>query len=77
MGDCRNYGVCDSGFRTSDSALLALIGIIPVEVTAEGGPIEPGDLLVSSSTSGYVMRWDQKSDSPPCSFVGKARAAHK
>jgi hypothetical protein len=62
----------DSGLRPSASALLALIGIIPVKVTAEGGLIRPGDLLVSSSTSGHAMRWDQESHSPMCSFVGKA-----
>ena len=62
----------DSRLTTPIRALLALIGIIPVKATTEGGPIEPGDLLVSSSTSGYAMRWDQKSDSLTCSFVGKA-----
>ena len=61
----------DSRVTTPIRALLALIGIIPVKVTNEGGPIRPGDLLVSSSTPGYAMRWDQ-SDSPACSFVGKA-----
>jgi len=61
----------DSGLPTPDSALLALIGIVPVKVTNEGGPIQPGDLLVSSSTPGYAMRWDQQTDSP-CSLVGKA-----
>ena len=62
----------DFGHWTPDSALLALIGIIPVRVTNEGGQIEPGDLLVSSSTSGYAMRWEEKNDLPPGSFVGKA-----
>ena len=42
----------------SDQALLALTGIVPVKVTDEGGPILPGDLLVSSSTPGHAMRWD-------------------
>ena len=62
----------DLGPWTESSALVALIGIVPVKVTDEGGPIRPGDLLVSSSTPGYAMRWDQESDSPVCSFVGKA-----
>jgi hypothetical protein len=61
----------DSRPWTSDSALLALIGIVPVKVTDEGGSIEPGDLLVSSSTPGYAMRWDPES-SEPCNFIGKA-----
>jgi len=56
---------------TSDSALLALIGIVPVKVTDEGGPIQPGDLLVTSSTPGHAMRWDPD-DGSPCNLVGKA-----
>ncbi|GAG10052.1 unnamed protein product, partial [marine sediment metagenome] len=52
-------------------ALLALIGIVPVKVTGESGPIEIGDLLVTSSTPGHAMRW---SGSGPCTcaLVGKA-----
>jgi len=56
---------------TDGKALLALIGIVPVKVTAEGGPIQPGDLLVSSSTPGYAMRWNPDSGIP-CALVGKA-----
>jgi transglutaminase-like putative cysteine protease len=52
-------------------ALLALSGIVPVKVTNEGGPIQPGDLLVSSSTPGYAMRWTG-SEPCPCALVGKA-----
>ncbi len=52
-------------------ALLALSGIVPVKVTNEGGPIQPGDLLVSSSTPGYAMRW-AGSEPCPCALVGKA-----
>jgi len=57
-------------------ALLALIGIVPVKVTDEGGPIRPGDLLVTSSTPGYAMRWDPENGAP-CAFVGKALEPHK
>ena len=57
-------------------ALLALIGIVPVKVTDEGGPIRPGDLLVASSTPGYAMRWDPENGAP-CAFVGKALEPHK
>ena len=54
-----------------DRARLALVGIVPVKVTDEGGTIQPGDLLVSSSTLGHAMRW--AGDGPcPCSLVGKA-----
>lgn len=35
---------------------LAVVGIVPCKVTAENGPIQAGDLLVSSSTAGYAMR---------------------
>ena len=55
----------------SDKALLALIGIVPVKVTDEGGPIVPGDLLVTSSTPGHAMRWAGPG-SCLCSLVGKA-----
>jgi len=55
----------------ANKALLALIGIVPVKVTNEGGPIQPGDLLVSSSTPGYAMRWSGP-DPCPCVLVGKA-----
>lgn len=37
-------------------ALLALVGIVPVKVTDEGGSIEVGDLLAVSSTPGMAMR---------------------
>ena len=52
-------------------ALLALTGIVPVKVTDEGGPIRPGDLLVSSSTPGHAMRWAGP-EPCPCALVGKA-----
>jgi hypothetical protein len=35
---------------------LALVGRVPVKVTAEGGPIAIGDLLVASPTPGHAMR---------------------
>jgi len=61
------------GVSESDQpkALLALTGIVPVKVTNEGGPIQPGDLLVTSSTPGHAMRWAGP-DPCPCSLVGKA-----
>ncbi len=62
----------DSGLSTDDSALLALVGIVPVKVTDEGGPIKPGDLLVSSSTPGYAMKWNRDAAHSPCGLVGKA-----
>lgn len=35
---------------------MAMIGIVPAKVSAENGPIKPGDLLVTSSTVGYAMK---------------------
>lgn len=35
---------------------LAVVGIVPCKVTAENGPIRPGDLLVTSNTPGHAMR---------------------
>jgi hypothetical protein len=55
----------------SEKALLALIGLVPVKVTSEGGPIQPGDLLVTSPTPGYAMRWTGP-EPCLCSLVGKA-----
>ena len=36
---------------------LALTGRVPVKVTEENGSIRPGDLLTTSSTPGYAMKW--------------------
>jgi alpha-tubulin suppressor-like RCC1 family protein len=64
-------GVVLGGAGPEGMALLALSGIVPVKVTNEGGPIQPGDLLVSSSTPGYAMRWAGP-EPCPCALVGKA-----
>lgn len=49
---------------------LALAGRVPVKVTAEGGAIRAGDLLVSASTPGHAM----KAPAPlvPGTVIGKA-----
>jgi len=60
---------------TDGRALLALLGVVPVKVTDEGGPIATGDLLIVSSTPGYAMRWDP--DSGMCGLVGKALEPHE
>ena len=39
-----------------DEVPMAMIGVVPTKVTAEGGPIKPGDLLVTSSKPGYAMK---------------------
>lgn len=35
---------------------MAMIGIVPTKVSAENGPIRRGDLLVTSSLSGFAMK---------------------
>ncbi len=37
---------------------VALVGIVPVKVSAENGAIRPGDLLTPSSTPGHAMKAD-------------------
>ncbi len=48
---------------------VAVVGIVPTKVSAENGPIRPGDLLVTSSTPGHAMRAD---DPRTGTVVGKA-----
>jgi hypothetical protein len=40
----------------ADEIPLAVVGIVPCKVTAENGPIQIGDLLVTSSTQGHAMK---------------------
>ncbi len=48
---------------------VAVVGIVPVKVSAENGAIHRGDLLVTSSTPGYAMR----GINPPAgTILGKA-----
>jgi hypothetical protein len=35
---------------------VAILGIVPVKVTSENGPIQPGDMLTSSSAPGHAMK---------------------
>ena len=35
---------------------MAMVGVVPTKVTAENGPVEVGDLLVTSSRTGYAMK---------------------
>ena len=52
---------------------LAVVGIVPVKVSAENGAIRPGDLLVTSSIAGHAMRDE---DPKAGTIVGKALGAH-
>jgi len=47
--------------KSDDEVPMAMIGIVPTKVSAENGPIRPGDLLVSASTPGYAMRGSDRS----------------
>jgi hypothetical protein len=42
----------------SQKVPLAVVGVVPTKVTAEGGGIRRGDLLVTSSTEGHAMKAD-------------------
>lgn len=42
--------------KSPDEVPMAMVGIVPTKVSAENGPIHPGDLLVTSSTLGYAMK---------------------
>jgi hypothetical protein len=35
---------------------VAMLGIVPTNVSAENGPVHPGDLLTTASTPGYAMK---------------------
>ena len=47
--------------RSPDEVPMAMTGIVPLKVSAENGPIKPGDLLVTSSTFGYAMKGTDRS----------------
>ena len=47
--------------KRPDEVPMAIMGIVPTKVTAENGPISPGDLLVSSSQSAYAMKGTDRS----------------
>jgi trimeric autotransporter adhesin len=46
---------------TANEIPLAIVGIVPCKVSAENGAIQPGDLLVTSSTPGYAMKGTDRS----------------
>ena len=50
---------------------LAMVGIVPCRVSAENGPIRRGDLLVTSSIPGHVMRGTDRARMTGA-IVGKA-----
>lgn len=48
---------------------VAMMGIVPVKVTASNGPIQRGDLLTTSSIPGYAMK---ATNPQPGAILGKA-----
>ena len=60
----------DAASATNDGPQLALVGRVPVKVSAENGAIRPGDLLVASGTSGHAMR--APTDPAAGTVIGKA-----
>jgi hypothetical protein len=47
--------------KESEEIPMAMVGIVPTKVTTENGPIHRGDLLVTSSTTGYAMKGTDRS----------------
>ena len=56
--------------EVSGTIPLAVVGVVPVKVSAENGAIHPGDLLVTSATPGYAMK--AGSNPPQGTVIGKA-----
>ncbi|MBN1139378.1 MAG: hypothetical protein JXM73_22565 [Anaerolineae bacterium] len=53
---------------------VTILGVVSCKVSAENGPIRPGDLLVTSATPGHAMRADRES-ALPGTILGKALEA--
>jgi hypothetical protein len=69
-------GVVASTHKMDDPDLakevpMAVVGVVPCRVTAENGPINVGDLLVSSSSPGHAMKGTDR-DRMLGAVVGKA-----
>jgi len=59
--------------KNSAEIPMAMVGIVPAKASTENGPIKPGDLLVTSSKPGYVMKGSDRSRLIGA-VVGKAMA---
>jgi hypothetical protein len=57
--------------KAKEEIPMAMIGIVPLKVSSENGPIHPRDLLVTSSTPGYAMKGTDRSRLTGA-IVGKA-----
>ena len=59
----------DGEMSGPDVIPVGIVGIVPVKVSAENGPIHRGDLLTTSATPGHAMRADTYI---PGAILGKA-----
>lgn len=48
--------------KTKSTAVLAMVGRVPIKVSTENGPIHRGDVLVTASSTGYAMKYDSSKD---------------
>jgi hypothetical protein len=64
-----SHGLGAEEFRSE--VPLAITGIAPCKVTIENGPVQRGDLLVSSSEAGYAMKATDRARMPGA-IIGKA-----
>lgn len=48
--------------KTSYTAVMAMVGRVPLKVSDENGKIARGDLLVTASSTGFAMKYDPKKD---------------
>ncbi|MBI3459614.1 hypothetical protein HY009_01585 [Candidatus Acetothermia bacterium] len=55
VGDSRGLTE-DSRAMDENLVPVALVGLVPVKVSAENGPIHPGDLLTTASIPGHAMK---------------------
>jgi hypothetical protein len=60
----------DMDGNASGEIPLAIMGVVPVKVSAENGAIHPGDLLVASATPAHAMR--AGANPPNGTVIGKA-----
>ncbi len=65
-------GAPDDGETAAGQVPLAIVGRVPVKISAENGSIRPGDLLVASATPGHAMR--AGANPTVGSIIGKALA---
>jgi hypothetical protein len=66
-------GGAEDGADLAGKVPLAVVGVVPVKATTENGPIQPGDLLVASSTPGHAMKAGP--EPPVGTVIGKALGA--